>query len=41
MKKAEELDTQARRLEALIDKSKPIETVGIITSDEVEAKKNC
>ena len=39
MKTVEELDTQARRLEALIDKTKPIETVDIITSDEVEAKK--
>lgn len=28
-----------KRLEALIGKLKPIETVGIIASDEVEAKK--
>lgn len=39
MKTVEELEDYAKRLEALIDMTKPIETVGLIASDEVEAKK--
>lgn len=38
MKTVEELRDCAKRLEALIDKSSPIETIGIIASDEAEAK---
>lgn len=39
MKTVEELEVYAKRLDTLFDRSKPIETVGIIASNEAEAKK--
>lgn len=39
MKTVEELKDCAKRLEALINTPEPIETIGLIASNEAEAKK--